>query len=568
MLFCTVSVHAQKEKVVFPYSHTSLIELVKDTNWSKESAEKYLQYENNDTTTPFDPDKICAYAILNKNEEGLKIISKELLPVEKSIASDNFSKVMYSIWYGYFYYTLHPEKNSYYNAVKRTFAKFKLLIDDRKYMYDQQVWPDTSKKALTSLINPSETDDTIASQILQYSPSLNNLNRPEKVLTLDEMLQVLAPVSLRKIALAIKDEQIKFANEQLPIIAAEEKKHISVDVAKMADEAMRETYPADEPGAAIVIMRGDKILLNKGYGLADINTKEKITHYTNFNIASISKMFTATAIMLLLQQGKLQLEDLIIKYLPDVNLHIGNKITIYQLLTHSSGLPHSYPIHDSIKDITKTDRDFYNDDKNIDSLDFEPGTKFGYSNIGYSWLSLIIEKITGISFRDFVRENIFLKAGMKNSFELNKGAPIPNFAHAYKKTGNKFIEDDYGEEPGFATIGDGGVVTSTDDLIAWEKAMRNYTVLPKELFEETIKPRVNSSNTVRNSFYGFGWFIQNDPGTPTVYSHSGGNGGFDSYFFRIPEKKIMVALLSNRNDKNPFTVPNFIKRLMKEDEWY
>ena len=566
LVLCTISVHAQKENVVFPYSHNSLVELIKDTSWIKASAEKYMQYVNNGSIGPYIVYEISACAILNENEEGLKLISKELLPIEKSVMSYPRQKSLYSIWYGYFYYALHPEKNSYYNAVQQTFAKCDLLPEDRKYMYGQQLWPDTSEKAFGSIINASrDTDDSIASRLSRFLPTLHNLNRPEKNLKIQEMAEILIDVSSRKIALAIKDEQIRFANDQLPIITKEE--HIPVDVIKITDKAMRETYPPDEPGAAIVIMLGDKILLNKGYGLSDINTKEKITPNTNFNIASISKMFTATAILLLVKQGKLQLQDPVIKYLTDVNPNIGKKITIYQLLTHSSGLPRYIPTKDSLQGLMATDKDAYKWEKDIDSLDFVPGTKFGYSNIGYRWLSLIIEKITGTNFQDFMRDSVFLRAGMKNSFELNKDAPIPNFAHAYKKAGNKFIEDDYGEEPLFSTIGDGGVVTSTDDLIAWEKAMRNYKVLPKELFEETIKPQVNSGEEIPNSFYGFGWFIQNTPGSPTVYSHTGLNAGFVSYFFRIPEKKIMMALLCNRNYKNS-EVGYFVKELMKQAGWY
>lgn len=315
-----------------------------------------------------------------------------------------------------------------------------------------------------------------------------------------------------------------------------------IDVVSIVDKEMNKAYPANEPGAAIVIMRGDSIIMNKGYGLADINTKTKITPATNFNIGSISKMFTATAILLLAEKGKLDLQDPIIKYLPDVNPHIGNKITIYHLLTHTSGLPHFIPTKDTSTRFTVMDRDTYNSDKNIDSLDFEPGAQFGYSNIGYRWLTLIAEKVSGVGFGDFVRKNIFLKAGMTNSYEMNRDAPIINFAHAYKKSGSEFIEFDYGEEEQFGTLGDGGVVSSTNDLISWEKALRSYKVLSQKSYEESITPHINSGFVGIGSSYGFGWFIQKSPnGGPLIYSHSGADGGFAAYLFRIPEKQIMVA---------------------------
>ncbi len=351
-------------------------------------------------------------------------------------------------------------------------------------------------------------------------------------------------------------------------LSADAQNEKEIDVVSIVDKEMNKVYPANEPGAAIVIMRGDSIIMNKGYGLADINTKTKITPATNFNIASISKMFTATAILLLAEKGKLNLQDPIIKYLPDVNPQIGNKITIYHLLTHTSGLPHFIPTKDSATRFTVMDQETYDSDKNIDSLDFEPGTRFGYSNVGYRWLALITEKVSGVDFGDFVRKNVFLKAGMTNSYEMNRDAPIINFAHAYQKTGNEFIEFDYGEEEQFGTLGDGGVVSSTNDLISWEKALRSYKVLSQKSFEETITPHINSGLVVIGSSYGFGWFIQKSPnGGPMIYSHSGADGGFAAYLLRIPEKQIMVAFLSNRSD-HVIDVAYSVQSLLRKAGWY
>ena len=216
MIFCTASVHAQKEKVVFPYSHDSLIELIKDTNWLKASAEKYLKYENNDSTIQNFFNKISACAFLNENEEGLKLVSKELSRMEKSVIQYSVEKAMFSTYYGYFYAALHPGKNSYYNAVKQTFAKYNPSIDDRKVLY----------KMYHSILTDSIlSDDSIASKLSKFYPTLKNLKRKEKVLTPWEMGAILSGVSSDKFYFAKKEEQIKFLKEQLPIIDSLKKKY-------------------------------------------------------------------------------------------------------------------------------------------------------------------------------------------------------------------------------------------------------------------------------------------------------------------------------------------------------
>ena len=217
-LFCTISVHAQKEKVEFPYSHESVTELLKDSNWLKASAAKYLQYINNGSLQPIFPFQASAYVILNKNEEGIKLVSGELSQIEKSAASFPGAKVLTSIMYGYFYFTLHPAKDSYYNAVQRAFEKLNPLVDDRKFMYEERERPETSGTPVSIINSANQTVDSAANELVQLSPSLKNLTRSEKVLSPMEMAFILLTESGRKIAVVVKDEQIKFANDQLSII--------------------------------------------------------------------------------------------------------------------------------------------------------------------------------------------------------------------------------------------------------------------------------------------------------------------------------------------------------------
>ena len=217
-LFSTLSVHAQKEKVQFPYWHESLTELLKDTNWLKSSAEKYIQYIDNGSLAPIVAFQSAAYAILNENEKGLKLISNELSRIEESATSFAGEKVLNSIMYGYYYANLHSGKDNYYNAVKQVFEKLNPTSEDRKFMYEERIRPEIDGEP-SSLINAAiDPIETSANKITQFMPSLNNLNRNEKNLNPMEMAFILIAGLERKVAPAIKDEQIKFADEQLTII--------------------------------------------------------------------------------------------------------------------------------------------------------------------------------------------------------------------------------------------------------------------------------------------------------------------------------------------------------------
>ena len=228
LVFCTVSVHAQKEKVEFPYTHDSIVELLKDTNWLKSSAEKYVQFINTGSLDPIVPFQSAAYAILNQNEEGLKLISNELLRIQESGMGFAGEKVLNSIVYAYYYSRLHPGKDSYYTTVKQAFEKLNPTLDDRKFMYDERIRQEINGSP-SSLINAAiEPIETSANKIIQFIPSLNNLNRTHKILEPMEMAFILIAGLERKIAPIIKDEQIKYANEQLAIIDPLQKKNDSL----------------------------------------------------------------------------------------------------------------------------------------------------------------------------------------------------------------------------------------------------------------------------------------------------------------------------------------------------
>jgi CubicO group peptidase (beta-lactamase class C family) len=556
---CATSLFGQTAEPTFAYKQDSIFELLTDSNWIKTNAERYrtiLEAKYVDKkidTIMYWVKKMDLDVVLNEYNEGLAITDR-LLETSHDLL---VGKAFFTVFQAYFEQSAKQNRAAYIPAVKAAFKKAKATDFDWFEMKNIMT-PDDEYGGYIIMNYFHKDQNKIQKYFKDYIQSFKSGGGSFSFAEMGSVIRVLAYL---KISNSVNEENGKLIKE---ISSSQTNGH--KDVVKDIDESLTAVFPGNEPGAAIVLMKDDQIFLQKGYGLADIHTKVQIDIHTNFNIASISKMFTATAILLLKQENKLSLQDPIIKYLPDVNPKIGNRIKIYHLLTHSSGLPRYIPIKDSVLALTAMDRDTYEFDKNIDTLSFEPGTKFSYSNIGYRWLSLIVERVSGRKFSDFVRERILLPAKMNNSYELNRDMPIPYFAHAYKWKNRKFVECDYGEEPLFSTLGDGGIVTNVTDMVEWEKALRTNRVLSKDLINESIAPQINSDIDNPNIHYGYGWEMETSAEHKTEYSHSGGNGAFISYFLRVPDKNLMYAIFMNRDDKSD--IYNYIKETIKNAKWY
>ncbi len=307
-------------------------------------------------------------------------------------------------------------------------------------------------------------------------------------------------------------------------------------------------FNTDEPGGAVLVMKGEEIIFTGTYGLADMVTKEKITANTLFNTGSISKTFVSNTILMLAQENKLSLNDSLIKYFPDFkNQAIAKKVKIIHLLTHTSGLPDNRRVHhDSVFLLTAKDLENFAPILLNDSLLFAPGSTYEYSNPAFNGLALIIEKVTGQKWQDVVRERIFKPAGMKSSTITDGPYPETGVAHAYLKTSKGFIEKDYGEEPTFAAAGNGGVWSSVNELAQYEIAHRNAVFLSPEMIERsrTITQFPNWKNSTP-PFIGLSWFIEETPDHLKIVSHTGTQGGFYCDYVSIPEKEIVYILLCN-----------------------
>lgn len=318
-------------------------------------------------------------------------------------------------------------------------------------------------------------------------------------------------------------------------------------IKSLADSLMRINYPSDGPGMSLLISRNGTPIYKKAFGMANIDLSIPLTTENVFDIGSMSKQFTAVCILELAETGKLNLNDDIKKYLPDYNTH-GKIITIENCLNHTSGIPSFTELKgfDSLyqKKLTVKERkDFF---ENHDLL-FEPGTDFSYSNSGYFLLALIIEKVSAMSYDDYIKTNIFDKAGMKSSYSDISGNEIPMKAIGYDRGTNAGyqITSDYEKS---WTVGAGNIVSSTGDLLIWTDALNSGKIISKQMLEKAWTPFILPNGL--NTNYGYGWNI-----TPvnkrTIIKHGGAINGFLSDADYIPEEEIYISALSNSTGKSP-----------------
>ena len=324
----------------------------------------------------------------------------------------------------------------------------------------------------------------------------------------------------------------------------------SQPVSTQIDELFAHEFKDDEPGAAVLVLLDGDTVIKKGYGISDINTKEKITPNTLFNIGSISKTFVSNTILLLASEGKLNVNDSLYRYFPDFKIpSIAKKVRLHHLLTHTSGLPDNRrALHDSVYLLTAKDDENWSPIEQNDSLLFEPGTKFEYSNPAFNGLALIIEKTAGKKWQEVVKERIFLPANMTTSKITDGPYPQNGVAHGYLRSESSYIEKDYGEEPTFAAAGNGGVWSSVNELANYETALRDGKILKKDLLDHSraIMHYYPWKGDVP-PFIGYGWFVSQTSDSLKIVSHTGTQGGFCADFVSIPEKRFLYVVLCNRS---------------------
>ena len=310
------------------------------------------------------------------------------------------------------------------------------------------------------------------------------------------------------------------------------------------------------PGAAVEVIRNGHVIFQHGYGVTDQRTLHPIDEHTNFRLASLTKQFTAMAIMLLVHDGKLRYNETLTEVFPEFPPY-GKRITLRELLNHTSGLVDYEDLMAKQYGNTPDDQIPQINDAGVLALMekasttlFPPGSKWQYSNSGYCVLAMVIEKISGESYPDFLHERIFAPLQMANTVAYVKGkSEIPNRAYGHTPNGTTFRETD--ESSTSATLGDGGVYTSLADLARWDQALAAHTLLSESEMRPAltaVHPTASPANENGHSVsYGFGWFLDPYRGRERMW-HYGETIGFRTSIQRFPKDHLTVVVLTNRTD--------------------
>ncbi len=298
----------------------------------------------------------------------------------------------------------------------------------------------------------------------------------------------------------------------------------------------------------ILVVKDNEILVNKSYGYSDIehNTLNNID--AKFNICSLTKAFTAMAVMILQEKSLLNLKDKINKHLPEYP-EFNKDITIHHLLTHSSGISNYNNLDgffEKIKQVFYSKAEFVKLFKDL-PLDFNPGTEFRYSNSGYYLLGLMIEKISNQSYEEFITENIFKPLGMNNSGIYNECNILKNKANGYELSGDTLRNDSFSEWSKFAPTG--GIYSTLEDMTKWNESLIKQTLVSKEAYNKIF------TNHISN--YGYGWFINEQDGL-RKYSHNGAHNGYMNQFNIYPDENLSVLLMCNYRFANVHDISNNI----------
>jgi CubicO group peptidase (beta-lactamase class C family) len=318
---------------------------------------------------------------------------------------------------------------------------------------------------------------------------------------------------------------------------------VAQEVATQAqlDAVVASYFKADEPGAAVLVMRDGKPLLRKGYGLADVELGVAIQPEHVFRVGSLTKQFTAVAILQLVEQGKISLADQITKFFPDYPSE-GKTITVEHLLTHTSGMQ-SYSSKDNLMSLIRSDltpQQLIDTFKN-DPLQFSPGEAYASGNSDYVILGAIIEKVTGQRYADYMAFNVFAKAGLTHTYYDDPIRIIPKRVEGYDRNGGGAIVKAPYVSPTIP-FSAGSIISTVDDLAKWTDAVSAGKVVQRDLVQ-----RAWTSYKLRSGEatpFGYGWAINGLLGS-RVIAHGGRVMGFTAHALWMPEEKVFVAVLSN-----------------------
>lgn len=316
------------------------------------------------------------------------------------------------------------------------------------------------------------------------------------------------------------------------------------------------------PGLSVIITKNDSVFYKRNFGFADLEIKTPITETTIFDIASTSKQFTGMAIALLEEKGKININDKIIKYLPDLPVAMS-EITVYQLVHQTSGIrdwPTLFALKGWQSEKSLSLDDIYEIIKKQESLNFTPGTEFSYSNSNYNLLAKIVEVVTNTSFERWIHDNIFVPLGMDNTYFVERNNTVKNvIANSYVYNGKDYLSF----SNNLSAFGSSSLMSSTADMAKWLTNFKSKILGNNVAYNKiTQKGILNNSKTID---YGYGLYITEIKGKKAYY-HDGAWGGYRSGIVYFPEESVGVVFLSNNGTLNPQKILNDIAGILFADK--
>lgn len=319
-------------------------------------------------------------------------------------------------------------------------------------------------------------------------------------------------------------------------------------------DALMRRYDGAVPGASLLVIQDGELVVRRGYGLSELETGIEAGPTTNYRLASVSKQFTAAAILLLAEDGKLTLDDRLRRWLPSLPV-AADAITLRQLLTHTSGLVDYEDVMADGSAEQLRDADVLRLLESQDRIYFKPGSQYRYSNSAYALLALIVERASAQPFQDFLRGRIFRPLGMHDTLAYVRGGPeVPHRAFGYSEIEGQWIRTDQSRTS--AVLGDGGIYSSIEDLARWDAALYDDRLLSDASRAAAFSTHVQVIGEPYQAGYGYGWRITGDS-----LWHSGETIGFRNVILRYPRQQLTVILLSNRDDPAPYATAMAIARL-------
>ena len=334
------------------------------------------------------------------------------------------------------------------------------------------------------------------------------------------------------------------------------KTRVPLKPARLVDALLEGLGTEREPGAAVMVLREGEVLYTGARGVADLLAMRPIDGRTNFRLASVTKQFTAAAVMLLVRDGRLRYDDALTSVFPDFPDY-GRGVTVRHLLQHTSGLPDYEDLMPAPDPSVPVERAQIDDAGVLALLMkqgaglFPPGSAWRYSNSGYVVLGLIVQKVSGRPFRDFLRERVFGPLRMTGTVAFVRGRnAVADRAFGYTKADGRWRMTD--QSPTSATLGDGGVYASLYNLSLWDGALRRNLLLTEDEMRPALAPVAVPGPGPAGpdggpAAYGFGWFLDPWKGRARMW-HYGETVGFRTAIQRFPEDGLTVIVLANRAD--------------------